>query len=812
MSLALRFSWRYFKNNLAINLLFVLTLIISSLGFLIINSMRTNLLAQVELKTKELSGGDIIISSRRRLQASELKRMTRLFNSHQYSQQMSFYSMVQGKDASKLVQIKGVDELFPLYGTIKLANGEFLSGRQLENLAGIYVYPELMDSLNLSVGDALTIGSLSLKVQGVVEEDVGQSMRGVNLAPRIYMPFSLLEKTGLIQFGSTISQVISIKLNNERDSQKLKTILEKVFNDPTIKIKSGSQAGQDQFRFLESTLSLLGLVGLFGIFLASLASLYSSFRMIHNLEDDFQSLKLMGIKRIFRIRILLGIQFFQMLISFTAIMALFFIIQQIDWGSGLVNELLKGLELRAVITLMVTFSLIIITGFFMAFAYQRKTPYFKIIGPLFLLALSGQIAFMQTNSIKMTIIFPIVLLGSSFVLYLLMTLFLRLASFLSWPIMAERWIDYLRRNKSLTFPFALCLGLGVVILNTNYILFRNMQEEIRFNPEKLPAYFLFDIQEEQRKELYALAHEKKINLEQLTPMVRGRLVKINGSELNREEESEDLTVEEEAEKRFRHRPVNLSFMDSLPTNESIVEGKWFTQKPQTPEISLEKRYAQRLGLRLGDRMEFDVQGVRVEGIVTSLRQVRWTSFTPSFFIVFSPGLLEDAPQTFLGVIRALDKNKASSFLRAMNNVLPNISYVDIQRLVKRITDILLKVVDAVEILSILILFSGLLVIVFIYALDKIIRREGEKLLLMIGLGLKRLNQLWFFQNYLLGIISIGSALFLSLGLSYLAVTELLQMTWNIDSLAIGKILGLNFFLGLAFLFPLCLIFRPRPLN
>src|SRR5690606_32005397 len=147
--------------------------------------------------------------------------------------------------------------------------------------------------------------------------------------------------------------------------------------------------------------------------------------------------------------------------------------------------------------------------------------------------------------------------------------------------------------------------------------------------------------------------ERDLDVLGLSPMVRARILKVNGQDYERKiAETGFKTREEEREARIRNRGVNLSYRSSLADSETIVSGRDFSgefdpQKQDKAELSVEFRFAERMGLKIGDILEFDVQGVEIEGQIINLRRVKWTSFQPNFFILVQNGVLNEAPKTFI---------------------------------------------------------------------------------------------------------------------------------------------------------------------
>ena len=178
-----------------------------------------------------------------------------------------------------------------------------------------------------------------------------------------------------------------------------------------------------------------------------------------------------------------------------------------------------------------------------------------------------------------------------------------------------------------------------------------------------------------------------------------------------------LTREQERQQNFRRHNLNLSYRTQLSYSEKIVEGRplalkfdWDSGKPA--EISLEVRYAERMGFKLGDLLTFNVQEVLIEAVVINLRRVQWNSFQPNFFILFQTGVLEDAPGTFLGSIGGLD---ATDRLNVQNRIVqdfPNVSVIDVTRTVGRVLKISDQMVLALRLMAYLSILAGLVVVFF----------------------------------------------------------------------------------------------------
>jgi putative ABC transport system permease protein len=292
-----------------------------------------------------------------------------------------------------------------------------------------------------------------------------------------------------------------------------------------------------------------------------------------------------------------------------------------------------------------------------------------------------------------------------------------------------------------------------------------IQKEFTLDETK-PALFIFDIQEDQMGPLLNFAQSNGTPLEGMTPMIRARMEKVNGQEFKRsaDETSAVRTREDEVESRFRNRALNLTYRRELSLGETIVEGEPFpamTDSTDRPAwISLEKRFAQRLKLKLGDRVSFDVQGIEVEGIVKNFREVKWTSFYPNFFVNVEPGFIDDAPKTYLAVLPAGAHQDKRNFQRLAVTEFPNISMIDVEELTNKLSLLFTKSRMAIEFISWLSLGVGL-VILYGLSHDQVYRRYYDLALLKsLGVSSRKLLAELLIEFGALFFMSMGLGLFL----------------------------------------------------
>ncbi|MFA5584434.1 MAG: FtsX-like permease family protein, partial [Bacteriovoracaceae bacterium] len=336
-----------------------------------------------------------------------------------------------------------------------------------------------------------------------------------------------------------------------------------------------------------------------------------------------------------------------------------------------------------------------------------------------------------------------------------------------------------RSGHKLTFSF-LSLCLGATLISLILQLDVKVQGEFELKEEK-PALFVFDIQEEQIDELVQIANDLKTPLEAITPMVRARLETVNGKVFERKKRDVKLRDESDEESRIRNNALNLTSRDFLSPSERITKGKDFSAlSSDRPMVSLESRWAQRMNIGIGDLLKFDIQGVEFEAEVVNLKEIKWTSFYPNFFVNVSPPSLEGAPRTYLAVLPQKYTDLKNDFQRAVLAKLPNISFIDVENLIDQIWRLFLKSKRAIEMISILSLFVGL---VILYGLchDQVYRRYYDLALFKgIGMTTHQVRKALLFEFGLLFLLSLMTGLFLGWFMAQVISQEAFKLAWSID--------------------------------
>jgi putative ABC transport system permease protein len=212
---------------------------------------------------------------------------------------------------------------------------------------------------------------------------------------------------------------------------------------------------------------------------------------------------------------------------------------------------------------------------------------------------------------------------------------------------------------------------------------------------------------------------------EMVPMLRARLSAIN------EKPIEQITFQGERAKDFVEREANLSWAVELSPGNRIVAGQWWPSVTKgAPQISVEVDYAERLGLKLGDTLTYDIAGEAVTGRITSLREVRWDTFNPNFFIVFSPGVLETATGTLITSVHVAPLQRP--LLVDLVRQFPEVTIIDLEALLAQVRDVMDKASLAVQYVFLFTLAAGLMVLLAAVQATRDERRYESAMLRTLG--------------------------------------------------------------------------------
>jgi len=797
------FLLKEFKRYPFFFFLLVLTLTLGTGGILGIHLVSGEVRERLSQNAHELLSSDVALSSRREIPQEVTQDIREFFQpkSKASYELMDIYSMAQhpASGQSRLVEIRGIEENYPFYGTIKTQEGEF-------NHNELSISKDLALLWGISTGDELIIGNLKRRVATVISEDPSQGFRGFSLAPRIYLPLKDLKESGLITLGTTGNFAFHFRLDDSVNKEELEQEIYRKFPDPSLKLSFPQDTSEQSARMISIITSFMSLSSLIGLILSLIGVFYLYQSHLQSRLKDLSLLHLFGLSKFEIVRGVL-LQFTLVFILVIGIDLLILLPLYESFAPFISSRI--GIDLpgsadlsnvAGTIPILYLLALTILVPLFFGLGRaslgrqlkSQKTSlgrfrFFDFIP--FTLGIALISIYLAQNTWTGSLFF-----FSLVMVFLFSTLFV---------LGLQWWLRRLTKGRGLLFPSVesgvalrgimrsghkltmsfLSLSLGATLISFVLQLDHKIQGELALSATK-PSLFLFDIQEDQALELVDFADKKGTPLEALTPMIRARLEKLNGKKFEKKKSSFSMRSRDDSDDpRLKDNAVNLTYRERLSDAEKIIEGKPFpdSSDPDIAPVSVEKRWAQRMGISLGDKLTFDVQGVEFEGHVQNIKEIRWTSFYPNFFLTVAPGYLEGAPKNFLAVLPNTFAGSKTEFQREVVSRFPNISFIDVEELIKKLSGIFEQSRQAIELISWLSLFVG---VVILYGLihDQVYRRHYD-LALLKSLGFTQGRLLLylfiefgslFFVSVLLG-FSLGWLMANVLGL------EIFKLSFDIDA-------------------------------
>jgi putative ABC transport system permease protein len=350
------------------------------------------------------------------------------------------------------------------------------------------------------------------------------------------------------------------------------------------------------------------------------------------------------------------------------------------------------------------------------------------------------------------------------------------------------------------------LGMAMMLLVAVGLLESVLGHQIDHERQRqAPSFFFLDVQPDQRESFAQLVERSAGAPPVLTPVVRGRLAAIDGERLTREVVDRRRARGEEGAWYFTREYV-LTWSEAPPAGNVLTRGHWWTTTEAAAGVraSVEETAARHLGVSVGSRLTFDVQGVPVEAEVTSLRHVDWQSLTTNFFVVLSPGALEGAPATWVATAR-VPPGDEPKLQNAVVGAFPNVTAVPLRDVLERAGVVLGQIAVAVRLVAFFTLGTGLVVMAGALAATRSQRLYESVVLRTLGATRGVVASAFAVEYGLLGVAAGGGGGALAVVLAWIVVRWVLDAPWTFD--AAPLLLGVAATVGLALVIGFLTTFR-----
>ncbi len=683
---------------------------------------------------RQLMGGDAVISSDRpappELVAQALARGLRV------AQSTGFPSMGRAADAqggaTRLVAVKAVSPDYPLRGQLQLREqpeGAVATLAAAPAPGTVWVDGALLDALQLKIGDPLLLGDATLQIARiiVIEPDRGSGFS--SFSPRVMLAQADLPATGLVQPASRVNYRLAVAAPASMGAAQGDAAVREWVRWTEAQIQSAGYRGlrvesvesgrPEMQQTLNRAEKFLNLVALLAALLAAVAVGIAARDFASRHLDDCAMLRVLGLSQR-RIAGAYTLEFglVGLLASAAGVaigLAVHFVFVWLL--AGLVNASLPAPGIwPALFGIGVGMTLLLGFGLPPVLQLARVPPLRVIrrdVGALkasslgvLLAGAGGFVALLMATSsdIQLGGIAVGGFAAAVAVFALLSWLAVKLLKRAVPDVGAPRWLVLATRQIAARPAFAVlqvsALAVGMLALMLLVLLRTDLISSWRSaTPPDAPNRFVINIQPEQADTFRTRLGEDGVKSFDWYPMIRGRLVGINGKAVTPQ------SFEDGRARRLVDREFNLSHAGQAPRHNEVVAGRWTAE--QADGLSVEEGLAQELGLKLGDALRFDIGGQAKEGRITSLRKVDWGSMRVNFFVLFPVSAMDDVPITYISAFRA---PAVKGFDNRLSRDYPNITNIDVSASIAQVQRVLDQVVRAVEFLFGFTLVAGLVVL------------------------------------------------------------------------------------------------------
>lgn len=813
LTLAFRLAVRDLRHGLSGFRIFVACLALGVAAIAAVNLVSLAFLQSLSEKGQQLLGGDVEV----RLTQRELDDPQRAWLATQgrLSTTAELRGMLRAEKGEErtLVDVKAVDTLYPLFGSVESDPQAPLTSSLERNGSafGALIEASLMEKLGLKVGDRAILGVATLDIRGVVTEEPDRVAGGFAFGPRVLVSLEALRASGLVQPGSLITwnyRVAFPKTVISRDDTKVWIAgANKQFPDAGWFIRDRWNAAQGARRFIDEVGAFLTLVGLTALVVGGVGVGNAVRSYLDRRQADIATLKCLGASGDF-------------------VVGLFLIEVMLIAMLGIGLGLLLGLAIPVVVIAMlgnllpVPVSYVIdgwslgqagLFGFLIALVFalwplarardikpaslfrdlvapERRWPAWPYLTALAVFATALlALAITTAGNVFLTVAF----IGGALLTFAV----LRLAA---WAVMwiaktrtkAARTADMrlalsnLYRPGAPTSSVMLSLGLGLALIATIALIDVNLNRRIGSElARQAPTYFFVDIQSAQADAFDRLLKSFKSSENYTrTPMLRGRITKLNGIT------AADAKISSEVRWAL-NSDRGITYGAPRGVKGTVVEGAWWEDDYKGPaQVSFDQALARGMNLKVGDSITLNISGRNLDFKIASLRKVDYSNMQMNFSIIVSPGTVEAAPHAHLATVRVAQGDEAA-LERAVAQQFPNVSLVRTREAIERATGLISQLSDAVRAASGITLITGFLVLGGAIAAGQRQRLYDAVVLKVLGATRRRVMGMYLIEFAMMGFAAGLIAALAGSIAAWAVMTQVLQADFAADPLALISVIA-----------------------
>lgn len=795
-TLAWRALWRDFRaGDLRLLLLAVALAVaaLTSVGF-----FADRLQGGLQRDARQLLGGDAVLNTDNAPPPSAREQAKTL--GLQDTLTLSFPTMGRAPDAqggaARLVALKAVESGYPLRGALTLSTqdgGASQSVRGIPERGTVWVDVGLLSALKLQMGDALLLGDAALRITQLIVNEPDRGAGFMTFAPRVMMNAADLPATQLVQPASRITWRLAVAGDEAAVTQFSQWAQQQIERQAWrgARLESLESGRPEMTQTLGRAEKFLNLVALLAALLSAVAVGIAARGFAQRHLDDCAMLRVLGLPQrtmawAFAMEFglvglaasVLGVVLgFAVHYLFVALLA---DLLNVALPAASAWPVLFGLGLG--LTLMAAFGL---------------PPVLQLAQVPPLRVIRRDVGGLKTASLSVLLLgllgFSAMLLGVSrdatLGLLAVVGFAVAVAVFAGAAALAVRglravvdeqrapmWLVLATRQLAARPAYAVvqvsALAVGLLALVLLVLLRTDLVTSWQqATPPDAPNRFVINIQPDQAEGFQANLKAQGVARYDWYPMIRGRLVAINGQAIQPERLATDRA------RRLVDREFNLSHSATQPAHNEVVAGRWQANEPNS--TSVEEGLAKELGLKLGDQLTFDIAGQPHTSTITSLRKVDWASMRVNFFVLYPQAEMPDVPLTYISAFRAPGSgSESAAFDNALVRDFPNVTSVDTSGTVAQVQRVLGQVIRAVEFLFGFTLAAGLVVLFAALTATRHERQRDFAIMRALGASSQLLGRVQRAELLGVGLLAGVLASVVAVGLGWALATFVFQFAWT----------------------------------
>lgn len=776
----LKMAWRDSKASGKRLLLFMASIILGIAAVVSIQSFSASLKENIALQSKELMGADYRIDTRQQ----PTERLQEVIDSlGMDAMEVKFVSMAAfpKNGSTKLVQVRGMEGGYPLYGELETFPNNAGDLYQAQN--GALVDATVMLQFNLQVGDSIKVGDVTFPITGRLDSGPGTTGVFSSVAPPVWLPYSSIEATGLLQHGSRIEYNYFFKADTNTDLETLNDELDPLLDEEKADLDVHTVTSRRMGRRFGNVGKFLNLVAFIALLLGCVGIASSVHIYIKEKLRSVAVLKCIGAtrKQTFLIYLLqiAGLGLLGGIIgtaaglllqqSFPLLLQEFlpFEVELSLSAQPIVMGLLLGILMSVLFALLPLLSTWFVSPL-QVLRFQEGTPVRsrRAVALVLMAILLFVLGFAQwlLDNWRYSLYFVFSVLAVFSILGGLANLLMRSVKTYfpaSWGFTARQSLLNLFRPNNQTLVLILAIGVGAFLISTLYFSKDILLAKARVEDSTTsPNIILLDVQTEQKEAVAQSILPKGLPVIDNIPIVTMRLHSIKGRSIN--ELRQDSTSN--MNKWILNHEFRVTYRDSLIDSEILTDGEWIPETGANDPIpiSVSDNIARDAQVSVGDTILFNVQGVLMKTFVGSVRIVDWGRMQPNFSILFPKGILENAPQFHVLTTRAPDEAVSAGLQRELVRKFPNVSVLDLRQLLGILEGILDKISWVINFMAFFSILTGIIVLIGSVRNSKYQRIRENVLLRTLGAKSPQILRITALEYLYLGVLGSSMGVLLSL--------------------------------------------------